>query len=348
MFLNLFIIAQIIIQIRYCMSLNELYPYIDNITTTASRSTTTSRPKILTQKPRTTSQYQQITNADSSSMDFRYEPISTTETSTLKTTAEDDLLKKLKSINSRDFGIAYTDFQSKVAQSNKLNSDMLSLLNRMDMLLIAERDSISKIEYLTVRYPLVTSDIVKFNVGGTTFATYLTTITKKILKNNGDGFYEPNLLEALVSGLIDVKYDDNKAIFIDRNPQYFNYILNYLRMANTNETFKYPASLNDFDGFLAEAEFYNLVGVKEKFMGFGDSAILKGNQSADLIRLCGFSANDAWRIVYRASKDGFGSKDFHFKVDGTPKTLTIIKTTNNYTFGGKIWFICLAIFFFSQ
>jgi hypothetical protein len=256
-------------------------------------------------------------------------------TAVAKPTTENQLIQQLRAINNRDFSTAYTDFQSKVAQSSKLNSDMMSLLNKMDSLLIAERDSIYKIEYTMVKYPVVTTDIVKFNVGGTTFATYLTTITKKIAKSNGEGYYEPNLLQGLVSGLLQVKYDDNKAIFIDRNPQYFHFVLDYLRMVNTNETFKYPTNTNDLYGLLIEADFYNLVGLKDKYIGFSDSAILKVNQSSDLIKLCNFSANDYWRLVYRASMDGFGSRDFHNKVDGIPKTLTIIKTTNNYTFGGK-------------
>ena len=39
-------------------------------------------------------------------------------------------------------------------------------------------------------------------------------------------------------------------------------------------------------------------------------------------------------MIYQASKDGFGAKDFHGKCDGKDKTLTIIKTTNNFIFGG--------------
>jgi len=45
-------------------------------------------------------------------------------------------------------------------------------------------------------------------------------------------------------------------------------------------------------------------------------------------------------LKYRASRDGFHSKDFHSKCDGIEKTLDVIKTTNGNIFGGytdKAW-----------
>jgi hypothetical protein len=258
---------------------------------------------------------------------------------TNKTTSENKIIEELRKVYNHDFSLAYNTFQSKAAQSSKLNDDMMSLLKKMDKLLIAERDGIYKIENMMIKYPVVKSDIVKFNVGGTIFATYLSTITKKINKINGDGFYEPNLLQGLVSGLTDVKFDNNKDIFIDRNPKYFHYILDYLRMANTNATFKYPADFDELNGLLNEASYFDLIGLKEKFTGFSDSVILNSNQTQDLIKLCNFSTDDYWMLLYRGNRDGFFSKDFHRKVDGISKTLTIIKTTGKYIFGG-LYFKC--------
>ncbi len=34
-------------------------------------------------------------------------------------------------------------------------------------------------------------------------------------------------------------------------------------------------------------------------------------QSIDLIKLCEFSPNDKWSLLYRGTRDGFGSDDFH-------------------------------------
>jgi hypothetical protein len=39
-------------------------------------------------------------------------------------------------------------------------------------------------------------------------------------------------------------------------------------------------------------------------------------------------------MVQKTTRDGFSSKSFHSKCDGIDKTLTIIKTSNKYVFGG--------------
>ena len=41
-----------------------------------------------------------------------------------------------------------------------------------------------------------------------------------------------------------------------------------------------------------------------------------------------------WKLIYRASEDGFDAKDFHLKCNNAANTLTLIKTTNSYVFGG--------------
>jgi len=53
------------------------------------------------------------------------------------------------------------------------------------------------------------------------------------------------------------------------------------------------------------------------------------------LKLCGFTKQQQnWKLVYRASKDGFGSEKFHAKCDGISRTLTVIKSTNGNIFGG--------------
>jgi hypothetical protein len=41
-----------------------------------------------------------------------------------------------------------------------------------------------------------------------------------------------------------------------------------------------------------------------------------------------------WRLLYRGTRDGFGSSDFHSKCDQQSNTVTIILTTTGYIFGG--------------
>jgi hypothetical protein len=58
-------------------------------------------------------------------------------------------------------------------------------------------------------------------------------------------------------------------------------------------------------------------------------------QSIELIKLCEFSSNDKWSLLYRGTRDGFGSKAFHSKCDGHSKTLTIFKAKQtSFIFGG--------------
>jgi hypothetical protein len=66
------------------------------------------------------------------------------------------------------------------------------------------------------------------------------------------------------------------------------------------------------------------------------SHILNGEQQlSELIRLCEFSPNDKWSLLYRATRNGFGAKDFHSRCDGHANTLTILKANgSSYIFGG--------------
>ena len=65
-----------------------------------------------------------------------------------------------------------------------------------------------------------------------------------------------------------------------------------------------------------------------------DSKIIsKYKKQIDLVELCKLSAKQ-FKLLYRASRDGFQASNFHAKCDNQPRTLTIIKTTEGYIFGG--------------
>jgi hypothetical protein len=67
-----------------------------------------------------------------------------------------------------------------------------------------------------------------------------------------------------------------------------------------------------------------------------DSKILKSNW----IKICDFPAGQQWQLLYRASVHGFSAHDFHSKCDNQKKTLSLIKTTNGFVFGGyteQLW-----------
>ena len=65
------------------------------------------------------------------------------------------------------------------------------------------------------------------------------------------------------------------------------------------------------------------------------SQILNRKQANDLIRLCEFSQNSKFILIYKGSRDGFDAKDFHSKCDGVPSTLTILQAKESqFIFGG--------------
>lgn len=67
---------------------------------------------------------------------------------------------------------------------------------------------------------------------------------------------------------------------------------------------------------------------------FLDSTILTKEQKKNLLKLCDFARNKKFTLLYRATRDGFRSTDFHSKCDKFNNTLTIIKTNNSRIFGG--------------
>ncbi len=62
---------------------------------------------------------------------------------------------------------------------------------------------------------------------------------------------------------------------------------------------------------------------------------MMNSKCSELLKLCEFSPNDKWTLLYRATRDGFGSKDFHSRCDNKSPTLSICKAhESSYIFGG--------------
>lgn len=74
------------------------------------------------------------------------------------------------------------------------------------------------------------TDLVEFNIGGTLITTSLATLGKRVKNPFELGtFYEPSILEEIANGKLIPKRDKNDVFFFDRNPVYFQRILDYLR-----------------------------------------------------------------------------------------------------------------------
>ena len=64
-----------------------------------------------------------------------------------------------------------------------------------------------------------------------------------------------------------------------------------------------------------------------------DSQIVNSDKmKSDLVNLCNLRGKQ-FKLLYRASRDGFAAASFHAKCDNQPNTLTVIRTTRGYIFG---------------
>lgn len=84
---------------------------------------------------------------------------------------------------------------------------------------------------------------------------------------------------------------------------------------------------NDFTGFNC---LYKILNSSI----FKNSTILTNKQSLELCNLTNIPTKKSLPLLYQASRDGFKASDFHAKVDGIQGTLTIIRTVDDFIFGG--------------
>jgi hypothetical protein len=65
-----------------------------------------------------------------------------------------------------------------------------------------------------------------------------------------------------------------------------------------------------------------------------DSKILNFHLEKSLYSVCELGSGKKWTLLCRASDHGFLETDFHSKCDNHSHTLTIIKSSHGYVFGG--------------
>jgi hypothetical protein len=132
-----------------------------------------------------------------------------------------------------------------------------------------------------------------------------------------------------------VKRDNNNAVFIDRNPKYFNYLLDYLRLANTSEELELPTSQLDRNGILKEAAYFKIQGLVDLASEIClETSILTRAQVKNLMKLCEFRLHSEFKLIYRGTRDGFEVANFHYKCDGVGRTLILVRSLNGCVFGG--------------
>ena len=173
------------------------------------------------------------------------------------------------------------------------------------------------------------SSTVKLNVGGQHFTTSVQTLRK-----------DPNsMLAAMFSGKFDTKPSEDGSFFIDRDGTHFRFILNYLR----DGELILPKGATFLEELHKEAKFYQIQGILDGLnppappqptKPFEESMILTNEEHQQSLK--GWLPTDLvgeWRLLFRASRDGFASQTFHSKCDNKGPTITVVKS-GEYIFGG--------------
>ena len=154
-----------------------------------------------------------------------------------------------------------------------------------------------------------------------------------------------SMSHAIFWGRFDTKAGEDGSYFVDRDGTHFRYILNYMRTGGSIV----PNDEIMRKELRAEARFYQVEGMINEpepkpsadpiptvVQPFKDSVILSSSQGQTLMNWLkntpGFSNRDEL-LLYRASRDGWASSNFHFCCDNRGPTVTVIKSGNNI-FGG--------------
>ncbi len=103
--------------------------------------------------------------------------------------------------------------------------------------------------------------ILHLNVGGTRFST-----SRQTLLSAG----ENNFFSAMLSGRIGCLRDESGAIFIDRDPDLFRPILNYLRTRTLS-----LSGVEDTKALLHEAEYYGVASLVKQLTLCGGTIALR-------------------------------------------------------------------------
>ncbi|XP_078350446.1 uncharacterized protein LOC144635232 [Oculina patagonica] len=200
------------------------------------------------------------------------------------------------------------------------------------------------------------SSKINLDVGGHLFKTSVQTLTK-----------DPNsMLAAMFSGRFEMKPSEDGSFFIDRDGTHFRFILNYLRTGKLT----LPEGATFLKELEEEAEFYQIQGIIDELKPsklskiqastptkpFEESEILTNDEHRSVLKSWLPRQNGKWRLLFRASRDGFAAATFHSKCDNKGATVTIVKSGNNI-FGGFTevpwasqgkWTTCRDAFLFSM
>lgn len=145
-------------------------------------------------------------------------------------------------------------------------------------------------------------------------------------------FFPGSMLHAMFSGRFDTKPSEDGTYFIDRDGTHFRYILNYLRTGRL----LLPDDNLMREELLEEARFYQVQGIIVELTPppFEGSTILSVPLRKTLRKWLNGTLTSKSSLIYRASRNGWAAANFHSCCDRKRPTVTIIRSTNSYIFGG--------------
>eukprot|EP00970_Alexandrium_tamarense_P011712 scaffold2566_cov125-Alexandrium_tamarense.AAC.15 len=174
-------------------------------------------------------------------------------------------------------------------------------------------------------------DLVEVNAGGKIIAAKRATLTQ--LKGTR--------LAALFSGRWDKKLqrDGDGRIFLDVNPVCFQAIVDYVNELKISSSDS-PPSVSTVDEeldhiLMHQLELFGLTDVLP-MAPIPESTIITTYPTTKILYdwLDEDNSSGDFKLLYRSSRDGMSSSNFHSKCDDKGSTLTVIQTTDGFVLGG--------------
>jgi hypothetical protein len=248
------------------------------------------------------------------------------------------LKNKLKDSIQKKFEIYDQITQSK----SKLESDVFDRFQEIKFQIDLHREDTPKVYDISILTKIVDISLDMIEKTEKHQVLYWQSLNEKLLETQWIKDFEKKSLE---NELIEI---EDKL----RNPNLFITTIREMQQKQEKNIRDMQSISNEMNQVKAHLEASN--GFKPNFFSFNNrslfgelflnvypniepfmSEIINSQQSVELIKLCEFSPNDKWSLLYRGTRDGFGSNIFHAKCDRHSNTLTIIKAKeNSFIFGG--------------
>lgn len=139
-------------------------------------------------------------------------------------------------------------------------------------------------------------------------------------------------LEAMISGRWRVPRDEAGRLFVDRRPDRFDVVLDFLRDPAAGIC---PGDGMDREAVAEELDWWGLL--EHAYPApLAQSTILSAAQRRDVYHMLDGTRwqGEGWRLCYRASRDGLSASAFHRCCDAVQPSLVVTRSTLGTTFGG--------------